>query len=77
MDGYIARGLSRAHETQEQVRINVLDAPAPERIGTPAFIEHWHKSRGRPNVIVEVIVQCTGHVHCATVKALNKVQGQF
>ena len=30
------------------------------------------KSRGRPNVIVEMMVERTGHVHCATVKALNK-----
>jgi len=28
-----------AHENQEQVRINVLDAPAPERVGIPAFID--------------------------------------
>jgi hypothetical protein len=26
-------------ENEQQVRINVLDAPAPERVGIPAFID--------------------------------------
>jgi hypothetical protein len=26
-------------ENEQQVRINVLDAPSPERVGMPAFID--------------------------------------
>jgi hypothetical protein len=26
-------------DNEQQVRINVLDAPAPERVGLPAFID--------------------------------------
>jgi hypothetical protein len=31
--------LGRPAENEQQVRINVLDAPAPERVGIPAFID--------------------------------------
>ena len=36
---YIARSPLARMRTQEQLRINVLDAPAPQRIGIPAFID--------------------------------------
>ena len=35
MDGV----LGQPAENEQQVRINVLDAPAPERVGIPAFID--------------------------------------
>jgi hypothetical protein len=31
--------LGRPAENEQQIRINVLDAPAPERVGIPAFID--------------------------------------
>jgi hypothetical protein len=31
--------LGQPAENEPQVRINVLDAPAPERVGIPAFID--------------------------------------
>ena len=31
--------LGRPAENEQQARINVLDAPAPERVGIPAFID--------------------------------------
>jgi len=34
--------LGQTAENDQQIRINVLDAPAPEHVGIPAFIDVGH-----------------------------------